>query len=80
MLPCHRWIPSPDREEIKRHTDDEQRDRKMDDYRVLRVFCKQGSFQVKWVHVVLRSFSNRQLCANRMGDSFLGNPRYRSQP
>src|SRR5437868_7392942 len=34
----HRWIASPDREEIKRHTDDEQRDRKMNDYRVLCVF------------------------------------------
>ena len=35
MLPRQRWIPSPDREEIKPHTDDEQRDRKMNDYRVL---------------------------------------------
>src|SRR5207249_7682436 len=48
----HRWIPSPDREEIKRHTANEQRDRKMNDHRVLRVFCQQGCFEVKWVHVV----------------------------
>jgi hypothetical protein len=36
--------PSLDLEQIKRHTDDEQGDRKMNDYRVLRVFCEQGSF------------------------------------
>jgi hypothetical protein len=36
--------PSLDPEQIKRHTDDEQGDRKMNDYRVLRVFRKQGSF------------------------------------
>ena len=47
----HRWIPSPDREEIKRHADNEQGDRKMNDYRVLRVFCQQGCFEVKRVHV-----------------------------
>src|SRR6266516_5486615 len=48
----HRWIPSTDREEIKRHANNEERDRKMNDYRMLRVFGEQGCFEVKRVHVV----------------------------
>jgi hypothetical protein len=39
-----RWIPFADREEIKCHTDDEERYRKVNDYRVLRVFRKQSGF------------------------------------
>lgn len=48
----HRWIPFPHREEIKHHANNEQRNRKMNDYWVLRVFRKQGSLEVKWVNVV----------------------------
>src|SRR6266487_4551256 len=44
----HRWIPFPNREEIKPRTDDEQCDWEMNDYR--RVFRQQGTFKVKWVH------------------------------
>ena len=36
--------PFPDREEIKCHTDDEERYRKVNDYRVLRVFRDEGGF------------------------------------
>src|SRR6266446_3140833 len=54
----HCWIPSPDPEQIKRHTDDEQGDRKMNDYRVLRVFCKQGRFEVKRMHMVFGEASS----------------------
>src|SRR5437773_1546197 len=77
----HRWIPSPDRKEIKCHTNDEQGDRKMNDYRVLRVFCQQGCFYVKRVHVVLsktlRGCSSRQLCAIRLSVPF--SPRSKSR-
>src|SRR5438270_9303646 len=51
--PQHRWIASPDREEIKRHTDDEQRDREMNNYRVLCVFRQESSFEIKRVHAAL---------------------------
>src|SRR5438874_5318789 len=65
----HRWIASPDREQIKHHADDEERDRKMNDYRMLCVFCQESSFEIKRVHAVLskalREFSSRQFRANR---------------
>src|SRR5437868_10417219 len=60
----HRWIASPDREKIKRYTDDEQRDREMNDYRVLCVSRQKSGFKVKRIHAVLskalRGFSSRQ--------------------
>jgi len=42
MRPSTSLVASPNREEIKRHTDDEQRDWEMNDYRVLRVFRKES--------------------------------------
>ena len=39
-----RGIASPNREEIKRYTDDEQRDREMNDHRMLCVFREQRGF------------------------------------
>src|SRR4029077_9374435 len=46
-----RW--SPDREEIKRETRDEQCNRKMNDHRMLGVLRKESGFKVKWVHMVV---------------------------
>src|SRR5205823_3674396 len=67
----HRWIACPDREEIKRHTDDEQRDREMNDYRVLCVFRQESSFEIKRVHAVLSKAMcgscSRHFRANRLG-------------
>src|SRR4030095_13012170 len=52
--PGHRWIPSPDRQEIKRHADDKERNRKMNDDWVLRVSCERSSLYVKHVHTIFR--------------------------
>src|SRR5438105_4716096 len=67
----HCWIASPQREEIKCNADDEQRDREMNDYRVLCVFRQESSFEIKRIHAVLSkvlpAFSCRQFRANRVG-------------
>src|SRR4029450_1457891 len=52
--PGHRWIPSPDRQKVKRHADDKERNRKMNDDWVLRVSCEQSSLYVKHVHTIFR--------------------------
>src|SRR5437868_9628889 len=49
----HRWITSPNREQIKHHTNYEESDRKMNYYRMLCVFRQESGFKVKRIHAVL---------------------------
>ena len=55
IIVCNRrqdGVSPPDREEIKRETRDEQRNREVNDHRMLGMLREESGSKIKWVHMV----------------------------